>query len=109
LKMDIEGFEWTVIPAILREDVHLPHSFSFELHYETYVEALPWKGRQRTDAEIGLFMELLRDLGYLLVDRHDNAQCGCCSELVVAKLLPNVRYLHHSGAPAQATTAAHSP
>jgi hypothetical protein len=109
LKMDIEGFEWTVIPAILREDVHLPHSFSFELHYETYVEALPWKGRQRTDAEIGLFMELLRDLGYLLVDRHDNAQCGCCSELVVAKLLPNVRYLHHSGVPAQATTATHNP
>jgi hypothetical protein len=106
MKMDIEGYEWTAIPAIVKASVHVPESFSFELHYETYVEALPWKGRQRTDAEIGMFMELLFSLGYLLVDRHDNAECGCCSELVIAKLAPSTRFPHHhAGADMQSVLA----
>jgi hypothetical protein len=40
-------------------------------------------------------MELLLSLGYLLVDRHDNAQCGCCSELVISRLVPSTRFPHH--------------
>lgn len=96
MKMDIEGFEWTSIPAIIKSNVHVPESFSFELHYDTSINEVTWKGRQRTDPEIGLFMELLYTLGYVLVDRHDNELCGSCSEIVTAKLLPNTRFLHHS-------------
>jgi hypothetical protein len=96
MKMDIEGFEWTTIPAIIKTNVHVPESFSFELHYDTGTDEVTWKGRQRTDPEIGLYMELLYNLGYVLVDRHDNAICGHCTEIITAKLLPNTRFLHHT-------------
>jgi hypothetical protein len=97
LKMDIEGFEWTTIPAIIKSNVLVPESFSFELHYKTNVmyKDLVWATRLRTDPEIGLFMELLYSLGYVLVDRHDNVFCPHCSEIVVSKLVPNSRFAHH--------------
>jgi hypothetical protein len=97
LKMDIEGYEWTTIPAIIKSSKFVPESFSFELHYKTNVmyKDLVWATRLRTDPEIGLFMELLYNLGYVLVDRHDNVFCGHCSEIVVAKLVPNSRFSHH--------------
>jgi hypothetical protein len=105
MKMDIEGFEWTSIPAIIKSNVFVPESFSFELHYDTSINEVLWKGRQRTDPEIGLFMELLYSFGYVLVDRHDNERCGSCSEIVTAKLLPNTRFLHHSSAALQSNFA----
>lgn len=97
LKMDIEGFEWTMIPAIIKSGKFVPESFSFELHYKTnkMFKSLPWATRLRTDPEIGMFMELLYSLGYVLVDRHDNELCGHCSEIVVSKLVPNTRFSHH--------------
>jgi hypothetical protein len=94
LKMDIEGFEWTTIPAIIKSNVLVPDSFSFELHYITPVEVLKWVNRERTDPEIGLFGELLLSFGYVLVDRHDNWQCPECTELVIAKLLHPTRFHH---------------
>jgi hypothetical protein len=108
MKMDIEGFEWTAIPAIIKSNVHVPESFSFELHYDTSINEVTWKGRRRTDPEIGLFMELLYSLGYVLVDRHDNERCGSCSEIVTAKLLPNTRFLHHSSALLQSNFASNT-
>jgi hypothetical protein len=97
LKMDIEGYEWTTIPAIIKSNIFVPESFSFELHYKTNTmyKDLVWATRLRTDPEIGLFMELLYSFGYVLVDRHDNELCGHCSEIVVAKLVPNSRFSHH--------------
>jgi hypothetical protein len=95
MKMDIEGFEWTTIPAIIKANVLVPESFSFELHFETSINEVPWKGRLKVDPEIGLFMELLFHMGYVLVDRNDNVICGSCSEIVIAKLLPNTRFVHH--------------
>lgn len=106
MKMDIEGFEWTVIPAIIKANVMVPESFSFELHYDTSIMDVPWKGRKRTSAEIGLFMELLYSLGYALVDRHDNAKCNSCSEIVTAKILLNTRFPHHAGTELQSNFAA---
>lgn len=83
LKMDIEGFEWTTIPAIIKSGTFAPLSYSFELHLETF-------GHKRSGPEIALFIEVLYSFGYALVDRHDNPFCGSCSELVVAKVLPGV-------------------
>ena len=99
LKMDIEGFEWTTIPAIIKSNLMVPESFSFELHFRTDPEkfrnTLLWSTRYRTDPEIGLFMELLYSLGYVLVDRHDNQICGYCTEIVISKLIPSTRFIHH--------------
>lgn len=94
MKMDIEGFEWTTIPAIIKVNILVPDSFSFELHYGTRVSSVPWNGRLRSDPEIGMFMELLFNLGYVLVDRHDGDKIGCCTELVIAKLLPSTRFFY---------------
>jgi hypothetical protein len=87
LKMDIEGFEWTTIPAIIKSNVHVPESFSFELHFGTPIKEMKWINRERTDPEIGLFSEMLFSFGYVLVDRHDNELCPQCSEVVMAKLI----------------------
>ena len=97
LKMDIEGFEWTSIPAIIKSNFLVPESFSFELHYITSMTQLPWYGRSRSDPEIGLFIELLHSLGYVLVDRHDNPFCPSCTEIVTAKLLHTNRFRHQGG------------
>jgi hypothetical protein len=101
LKMDIEGYEWAVIPAMIKSNVFVPESFSFELHYVTNRKKftdLDWSSRRRLDPEIGLFSELMFHLGYVLVDRNDNPYCAVCSEIVMAKLLPNTRFVHHNGA-----------
>jgi hypothetical protein len=95
MKMDIEGFEWTVIPAVIKSNVLVPESFSFELHFFTHIPEIAWCGRGRTPPEIGLFMEFLFNFGYVLVDRHDNPFCPHCTEIVIAKLLPNFRFAHH--------------
>lgn len=105
MKMDIEGFEWTVIPAIIKSNVMVPESFSFELHYDTSIQEVPWKGRLKSSPEIGLFMELLYSLGYALVDRHDNVRCISCSEIVTAKVLLNSRFPHHAGTELQSNFA----
>lgn len=96
MKMDIEGFEWATIPAIIKTNVMVPESFSFELHYYTSIGSVYWFRRFRTDPEIGLFSELMLSFGYVLVDRNDNRFCSSCSELVMAKILPNTRFFHHS-------------
>jgi hypothetical protein len=95
LKMDIEGFEWPTIPAIIKSNVLVPESFSFEIHYETIFTELKWANRQRTDPEIGLFSEMLFSFGYVLVDRHDNVLCEHCTEIVVAKLVHPTRFHHN--------------
>jgi hypothetical protein len=90
LKMDIEGFEWTVI----REMIHsspkhlLPLSISLELHLTSIEKPITWLGRFRQEPEVALFMEHLMKFGYVLVDRHDNPFCLFCSEIVVARIAP---------------------
>jgi hypothetical protein len=88
LKMDIEGFEWTVIRDMITSSPHylLPLSISFELHIFTSVSDLIWHQRYRQQTEVALFMEYLMKYGYLLVDRHDNPFCPSCSEIVVANV-----------------------
>jgi hypothetical protein len=89
LKMDIEGFEWTVIRSMIASSPShlLPTSISFELHTSTIVPEIDWSWRPRQGAEVALLMEYLMKNGYLLVDRHDNPYCPHCTELVVARVM----------------------
>jgi hypothetical protein len=89
LKMDIEGFEWTVIRSMIASSPShlLPTSISFELHTSAIIPEIDWSWRPRQGAEVALFMEYLMRNGYLLVDRHDNPYCPHCTELVVARVM----------------------
>lgn len=110
LKMDIEGFEWALIPAIIKTGKFVPESFSFELHYSTHpmFTTILWTPRLRTDPEIGLFMELLYNFGYVLVDRHDNPLCLHCTEIVISKLVPSTRFAQHTTNALQSNFATHN-
>ena len=94
LKMDIEGYEWDVLPAVVDnalqrlartgEDI-FPTQMSVEVHYVTQMP-MAWRGRDRTPGEIlGFFNSLFLRGGYLLADRNDNPHCHHCTEIVLAK------------------------
>jgi hypothetical protein len=90
LKMDIEGFEWSVIRQMLVSTPFylLPLSISFELHTFTDITEVHWHRRYRQAPEVALFMDFLMKYGYFLVDRHDNPSCHHCTEIVVARIMP---------------------
>ena len=82
-----QGFEWSIVPEIVRVPELLPESISVELHYQTQMRQLPWYGRFRTPYEIGAWMDYIFTRGgYVLVDRHDNDACLHCTEIVVARI-----------------------
>jgi hypothetical protein len=87
LKMDIEGYEWGVLPALaLEQRTMLPLSISFEFHYQTQMK-LHWFGRYRSPYEIAAFVDFMYTRGgYSLVDRHDNQMCRHCSEIILARV-----------------------
>ena len=89
LKMDIEGYEWSILTQLAVDSELLPLSISLELHYMTskkYV-GLDWRFRSRSPYEIGAFMDFMFTRGgYSLVDRHDNMFCKHCSEIVIARV-----------------------
>ena len=90
MKMDIEGFEYSVLTdlAVNAPPHLLPRSISLELHYETAMETLPtWNNRRRSPYEIGAWMDFMFTRGnYVLVDRNDNRFCKHCSEIVIAHI-----------------------
>ena len=91
LKMDIEGFEWDVLPALASSPALLPATISLELHYLTQMRDIKWYGRLRTPPEIAAWMDFMFTRGgYVLVDRRDNSRCLHCSEIVIARLAPCV-------------------
>ncbi len=49
-QMDIEGWEWEVLRAMLKKDVHhLPKQIAMEFHYHNWDEnnaGMPWAGRR---------------------------------------------------------------
>jgi hypothetical protein len=87
VKMDIEGFEWSVIPSMLSDSSILPDQIAFELHFSTYRDlSLGWAKRSKSAEEIAVFIDQLYRLGrYFVVDRNDNPHCSHCSELLVAR------------------------
>lgn len=94
LKMDIEGFEFSVLPEILRGSDHLlPSQIAFELHVLTNINAGDvWAYNAsiscfnlKDNASVeSLFSKLNKSArNYTLVSRTDNPYCGWCSEVVV--------------------------
>lgn len=109
MKIDIEGFEWMVIPNMIDDhemNALLPDQIAFELHYITWVAGskvgalLSWGARGKTPgktaAEVGLFMDHLWKYGkYFLVNRADNLKCGSCSELLIARPTQDPKFFEH--------------
>jgi hypothetical protein len=98
LKMDIEGFEWDVLPAIISSAVSaittsspkdvFPTQIAVEVHYLTQMEQLSWRGRDKSAGEIfALFNYLFYSAGYAVIDRNDNPFCPHCSEIVLARVM----------------------
>jgi hypothetical protein len=89
LKMDVEGSEWDVLPAIISgpQDIQ-PLQIAFELHFITSISSVSWFRHQPKNAlDIGKFIDyLFRQGDYFVVDRHDNPFCPSCSELVINKI-----------------------
>jgi len=86
LKMDIEGYEWDVLPALLTEYEStntfglLPFQISFELHLmEAHIV------RPRSVGEVVHVASLLYDAGYRIISREDNIQSPKCSEFTVMR------------------------
>ena len=87
MKMDIEGFEYSVLEPMLRSrPSSLPLQIAFELHWQTQMTTLPWHHRARTAGEIALFARSLYDAGYRALSRADNFRCPHCSEFNVIRL-----------------------
>jgi hypothetical protein len=90
MKMDIEGFEWSVLTDLAANTPPhlLPRSISLELHYETRLSTLPaWNSRLRSPYEIAAWMDFMLTRGnYVLVDRNDNSHCKHCSEIIIAHI-----------------------
>jgi len=97
MKMDIEGFEWVVLPNIIQsaakhlsetgEDI-FPSQIAFELHYLSQFGELAWSGRDKSAGEIlAFFNYLFYTGGYLVSDRRDNSLCKHCTELVMIRAL----------------------
>jgi len=87
LKMDVEGYEWAVMPDILGESnqVALPHQISFELH--TYTEI--YKLAQVKDDDwlepVIRLARLMDKAGYRVAINEFNVECGFCTELIIVR------------------------
>ena len=59
--MDVEGFEYDVLDAMLAsaeaQPELLPQQLGLEIHYKTRFRELPWFGRYKSAGEIALFMD----------------------------------------------------
>ena len=87
VKMDIEGWEYSVLRNIIDSGKHIPDQIGFEMHFSTYpMHNLHWTRRFKSPSELAIFMDFLFRFGnYYLVDRHDNHFCSQCSELLIAR------------------------
>lgn len=84
LKIDVEGFEWEALIAMVQSSKLLPDQIAMELHYGTSLAELPWYGRFKSAGEIALWMDAMWRHGrYLLVDYRRGA-CPHCAELLLA-------------------------
>ncbi|XRB17767.1 hypothetical protein RI054_16g76120 [Pseudoscourfieldia marina] len=97
LKMDIEGYEYEVLPSVLEvEDAAMPLQIAVEVHYATSMKELSWSYKNlkntrgdrirggKSIAELALLHMLMLRKGYILISREDN--CSTCSELVYMKI-----------------------
>jgi hypothetical protein len=98
LKMDIEGFEWNVLPGIVSSAISsllenpskntFPTQIGVEVHFSTLMSELSWRGRDKSPGEIlALFNHLFYAAGYAVLDRNDNPLCPYCTEILLVRVL----------------------
>jgi len=87
LKMDIEGFEWQVLPHMLAAP-NAPVQLAVELHFQTQMKQLAWFGRFKTPVELFALGNLMWRSGYVIASRQDNRFCPWCTELLLARAFP---------------------
>ena len=104
LKMDIEGWEWEVLPSLLHSSVSrdiMPRQIAFELHVSTYPLAAkiapPSFWRTKTPGEVAALMAELFAYNYALIDRRDNPKCPHCTEIVLADICTRGHHKHRWG------------
>jgi hypothetical protein len=97
LKMDVEGFEFDVLTAMLRDAAKkstqhfLPSQISIEVHYGTRMYDLPWMLRFRQTGELALFFNMMYQSGYLVVfsdinTEKDKNYPGSVTEIVLVRV-----------------------
>lgn len=94
LKVDIEGFEYRLVEALMRtfleegDAVALPWQLLMEQHYLTNTEVGWGKGQNPglSAGDMAILWLNLADMGYVLVHREDQAECGYCTELVALRV-----------------------
>jgi hypothetical protein len=94
LKVDIEGFEFRLVEALMRtylsegDAAALPWQLLVEQHYLTNTEVGWGKGQDPglSAGDMAILWLNLADMGYVLVHREDQAECGYCTELVALRV-----------------------
>jgi len=76
LKMDIEGWEFSVLRSVISSLHHFPSQISIELHF----------GTLKTVEEALLFINYLYSAGYGIVARNDNEFCTSCTEVLFKRI-----------------------
>lgn len=85
LKMDIEGYEWSLAAQLVRQPSLAPAQLAVEVHLTTHMPGLPWAGRLKSPAEAVAFGVLLARAGYHIVSREDSPVCHWCTELLLVR------------------------
>lgn len=87
-KMDVEGFEYDVIPQFLlsTDPALLPEQFMIELHFMTRMWAITWMLRSLSAAEIMLLIGILfRQGGYIPASTFYYPGCKSCMEVLFVR------------------------
>jgi len=91
LKIDVEGFEFGVIPAMLRDSPPetWPEQITMEVHWATRMVDVPSILRTRTASEISLFFgQMFNQGGYLPVKaKYFEPGCFTCLEVLMVRVL----------------------
>jgi len=85
LKMDIEGYEWAVLPQLVANHSTAPSQVAVEVHFQTQMPGLPWFGRLKSPAELLALGLRLANAGYVIAHRNDNPSCMKCTELLLVR------------------------
>lgn len=98
LKMDVEGFEWNVLPDMMGSVGELPEQIGFEIHYHRLMDHLGWSHAYKTQAEIAMFGEMLFRAGYVPIHRRDNKYGvpGEATEYLMARVARRVDRAEYS-------------